>query len=104
MSYVHNFPVGSYVQIDCRMGQRDEPGAERSPESVGTVVGLTVNSLGEPILMIHMIMRKVGMSSKDMESLGWRPLSSDSTQTFWERTGPMHPANVRILDRYASLR
>ena len=104
MTSVHSFPVGSYVQIDCRLGQRDEPGALFSPESVGTVVGLTVNSLGEPILLIHMITRKVGMSSKDMESLGWRPLATDHSQTFWERTGSMHPANVRFLDRHATLR
>lgn len=94
---VINFPVGSFVEIDTSMNKS-------RVESIGTVVGVTVNHYGEPVLLVHMVTRKRGIGSLDMQGIGWKPLASDSTQTFWERTGPMHPNNVQMLQPGTILR
>lgn len=89
MASVTNFPVGSFVEIDCTMNKS-------KVEAIGTVVGVTINAMGEPILMVHMTRRTD--PGKSLAFLGYKVASHDLTGTIWERTGPMHPANVRMLN------
>jgi hypothetical protein len=86
---VNNFPVGSFVEIDCSMNKS-------KVEAIGTVVGVTINVTGEPILMVHMI-RRTDMG-KSLAYLGNKVASHDLTGTIWEKTGPMHPNNVQMLN------
>lgn len=85
---VQNFPPGTYVEsVDDKI----------SNPFVGTVVGLTVNAFGEPVLNVHMTCRVIpSMGDKGMEAAGWTPVHGLQNE-FWERIGPVHPSNVQRL-------
>jgi hypothetical protein len=90
---VRNFPIGTYVQSNEKI----------SNPFIGHVVGLTVNHSGEPILEIKMTCRRIkDMDSRGMYQLGWEPAPGQheaERAEFWQRTSPMHPSNVNLLER-----
>lgn len=92
---VHNFPVGTYVEsVDDKI----------SNPFVGTVVGLTVNAFGEPVLSVHMTCRLIrSMAEKGMIAAGWTEVAGGAGE-FWERVGPVHPSNVQRLGEKTFLR
>lgn len=95
LAQAQNFPPGTYVEsVDEKI----------SNPFVGTVVGITVNALGEPVLNVHMTCRLIrSMAEKGMVAAGWTEVISGQNE-FWERTGPVHPSNVRVLGASTVLR
>jgi len=96
--HVAGFHVGMFVQSS---GHYDTVlSATGKQPFIGTVKGLTVNAQGEPILVLHMIVRKF-TDHKIMTELGYTAVEnthvSDVEDVFYERTGPMHPANVTAM-------
>jgi hypothetical protein len=86
---VHDFPVGTYVES---VPRDDGLGLMKF---VGSVVGITVNTFGEPLLILHMTRRS--RLGEDLTYLGWSPSPHDKSGTIWEMTSSMHPSNVRPL-------
>lgn len=86
-----DFHVGMFVE------STDEFHSAGGEQFVGTVTGLTVNASGEPILVLHMIMRKF-TTHKHMLDLGYTPVDhmhvDDTEDVFYEKTSPMHPCHV----------
>ena len=96
--HVAGFHVGMFVQSS---GHYDTVmSASGKQPFIGTVTGMTVNAQGEPILEIHMIVRKF-TTHKNMRDLGYTPVDNthvdDVEDVFYERTGPMHPSNVTTM-------
>jgi hypothetical protein len=90
MTHAASFQVGQFVEST---DEHDYP-------FVGTVMGLSVNSFGEPILVCHMIARKFS-EHRSMLNLGFTPVENtavgDDYDEFYERTGVIHPCRVRPL-------
>jgi hypothetical protein len=57
----------------------------------GVVVGFTVNSIGEPILLVDMTVHKT--NAVGMEESGYERVAH-TYNTFWHRISPIHPSNV----------
>lgn len=90
-----DFPVGSYVEsVPC-------PDAFSDISFVGTVVGMSVNLMGVPIPMVHMIASRF---TQNPNRLGWTPVAADYSNTYWERVGPMHPSSIQPLQATTYLR
>ena len=61
------------------------------PDFVGTVVGVTVNSYGEPIALLSM---SVLCGSTDiLGRVGW----TQEDHSVWTRTTGMHPTNFELI-------
>lgn len=97
-NHAAGYHVGQFVQSNSHY---DESMKFTGPQPfIGTVTGLTVNVVGEPILVVHMITRRF-TDHKGMLDLGYSPVDnthvSDVEDVFYERTGPMHPSNVDVM-------
>jgi hypothetical protein len=71
--------------------QADNPNIAGRTKFNGAVVGLTVNVLGEAILLVDMTVRRVYKTN--MEALGYERVDPIHNE-FWHRIAPMHPGNV----------
>ena len=83
---VTDFKINDMVQ------QVNHPSFADRPKFNGVVVGFTVNSIGEAILLVDMMERR-DTTVETMEAAGFEPVKF-THNAFWHRVTPMHPSSV----------
>jgi hypothetical protein len=90
-------PDVTYFKINDMVQQRDQ--SDRAftdgfgeTRFNGVIVGFTVNSIGEAILLVDMIKRR-DESVATMEAQGWQPVDI-TFNAFWHRISSIHPSAV----------
>ena len=82
---VTDFKINDMVQ------QAADPNIADRPKFNGVVTGFTVNSLGEPILLVDMTVRRV--YGNTMAAGGYEPVAFTHNE-FWHRVSSIHPSGV----------
>jgi hypothetical protein len=85
MSDVTDFKINDMVQ------QADNPNISGRTKFNGVVTGFTVNSIGEPILLVDKTVRRV--YENNMGAGGYEPVAFTYNE-FWHRISPIHPNSV----------
>ena len=62
-----------------------------APDFVGSVVGVTVNSFGEPVALLSMTV--LCTSTDILGRVGW----TREDHSVWTRTTGMHPSNFELI-------
>ena len=88
------------IRVGMLVQQSDSYSGGFGNKFIGTIDGITVNSVGEAIPIVTMVIRNIGrhIGSEGMKEMGYtRAACTSKSADFWQRTDAMHHANLAPL-------